>query len=70
MYTVFRPELDDLAREILARYRAYQEGRTTPAELDAYRLDAFRGDAANTRKSTHRCTASAWRTSIRRKSKH
>ena len=41
MYTVFRPELDDLAREILARYRAYQEGRTTPAELDAYRLDAF-----------------------------
>ncbi|ACU72229.1 conserved hypothetical protein [Catenulispora acidiphila DSM 44928] len=41
MYTVFRPELDDLAREILARYRAYQEGRTTPAELDAYRLACF-----------------------------
>jgi phenylacetate-CoA ligase len=41
MYTVFRPELDDLAREILTRYRAYQEGRTTPAELDAYRLAGF-----------------------------
>jgi len=42
MHTVFRPELDDLAHEILARYRAYQ---------------------------AHRCTASVWRTSNRRRSR-
>lgn len=46
MYTVFRPELDDLARGILARYRAYLQGRTTPAELDAYRLAAFAATVA------------------------
>ncbi|WP_194917944.1 phenylacetate--CoA ligase family protein [Catenulispora rubra] len=50
MYTVFRPELDGLAREILARYRAYQEGRTTPAELEAHQLDAFVATLGATKK--------------------
>jgi phenylacetate-CoA ligase len=41
MYTVFDPGLTDLAREILARHRAYLAGAVTPEELEAYQLDRF-----------------------------
>lgn len=41
MYTVFRPELADLAREVLARHRAYQAGAVSQADLDEYQLDRF-----------------------------
>ncbi|NUR29517.1 MAG: phenylacetate--CoA ligase family protein [Catenulispora sp.] len=41
MYTVFRPELAEIAREVLARHRDHQAGGGDPADLDAYRLERF-----------------------------
>jgi phenylacetate-CoA ligase len=49
MYTLFRPELAELAEEILCRHRAYQAGDMTPSELDAYRLDRFIATAEYTK---------------------